>query len=214
MLICVFQKIGHGFPKIRVLYPQGRSLCDGQALDTPLTYATPPPPAAAQVSGRAERTTNAPRRFVSHLRELVGPESLRFGPSVTLSLRLFWSSTSMTWENTRKSDVGVPISSPASTHLNSERPTGRRYVHFPHNLRLFHLYSRLIYRLSALSCCFWRNDVRIKNRLRLNVKTRSVLNDILTSFPLWMIPQLTAQLKYVQVLQTIFKNKCLALFSI
>lgn len=29
-----------------------------------------------------------------------------------------------------------------------------------------------------------------------------------------MVPQLTAQLKHVQVLQTIFKNNCLALFSI
>lgn len=29
-----------------------------------------------------------------------------------------------------------------------------------------------------------------------------------------MIPQLTAQLKYVQVLLTIFKNKCLAFFYI
>lgn len=131
-----------------------------------------------------------------------------------LFLRLLWSSTSMTWENTRKSDAGVPISSPASTHLNSERPTSGRYVHFPRNLRLFHLYSRLIYRISALSCCFWRNNVRRKNRLRLNVKTRWFLSDILTSFPLWTIPQLTAQLKYVQVPQTIFKNNCLALFSI
>lgn len=161
-----------GFQRFESSFPQGRSLCDGQAVAPPPSHAPPSSPAAAQVSGRAERTSNAPRRFVSHLRELVGPESLRSGPSVTLSLRLFWYLTSMTWENTRKSDVGVPISSPASTHLNSERPTGGRYVHFTHNLRLFHLYSRLIYRLSALSCCFWRNNVRRKNRLRLNVKTR------------------------------------------
>lgn len=138
----------------------------------PRPLVTPRPPRQQRLRSPADRSGPRTHRDGSSLtsENLLDRSLYDLDHLLLLFLRLLWSSTSMTWENTRKSDVGVPISSPASTHLNSERPTSGRYVHFSRNLRLFHLYSRLIYRLSALSCCFWRNNVRRKKSASVKCK--------------------------------------------
>lgn len=151
----------------------------------PHPHATPSPPSSSSSGLRqsgADRERTATVRLSPPITCWAGVLIIwtwcYFGPSSLFDLRLQWR------ENLRgKVTAGSPISSPASTHLNSERPAGGRYVHFTHHFQSFHLDSHLIDPLSAFSCCIRRGNVRRRNRLRLNAKTRRVFSDILTPFP-------------------------------
>lgn len=141
----------------------------------PRPLATPRPLLQHQLMSPAERSgTRAHRDGSSLTSENLLDWSLYlniYSDSIPLcffkNLRLQWR------EKIRgKSDGGVPISSPASTHLNSARSAGRRYVHFTLNLHLFHVYSHSLCRLAECGCCIWRNNAQRKNRLQLNGETR------------------------------------------